>query len=252
MSIPQINAKVYIEGDCFISGIRQMFAMAGCTGTNEPDEADLIIFSGGADIDPGLYGDKCLAVTSFSSRRDDDCKRIFDIAQANNIPMFGICRGMQFLHAMAGGTLYQDVKYHAGNNHLITVVETGEEMLSSSLHHQMCRVDNKQMVPLAYASEKGRGDQYTFFAKERDTTSILCSDNHLDLEAAAYPDINAVAVQGHPELLGRDIGRFVEWSLELCNKLLYVGYGYPSITNPAVLNFPKRSFNVPLRNPMYS
>lgn len=210
--------RVYIEGNCFRSGIVQMFMMAGCIAAPSVEEADLVVFSGGSDISPGLYGQQCLPVTHFDAERDKECVKIFDICFKNDIPMFGICRGMQFLHAMAGGELYQDVQNHGGSNHSITT-NTHEEFMASSIHHQMCKEDAAICVPLAYATVKGRGSRYVSWVKTYGRNEKY-ADHHNDLEAAAYPRIRAFAVQGHPELLNGAIARFVQWTVEQLDTLL--------------------------------
>lgn len=211
-------ARIFIEGNCFRSGIVQMFMMAGCIAAPSVEEADLVVFSGGADIDPSLYDQQCLPTTHFTKERDDECVRIFDTCIANDIPMFGICRGMQFLHAMAGGDLYQDVRNHGGHNHGV-ITNTYEMFQVSSIHHQMCCEDTLICLPLAHASESGKGAKYVSWSKTYGRSEKY-TDKHKDLEAAAYPRIRAFAVQGHPELLNGSIARFVQWSVEHIDTLI--------------------------------
>lgn len=206
---PQLNLRVWMEGNCFLTGAISMFHKAGCTKAKTLEEADLVVFLGGADIDPSLYGEQAMRGTSFDTKRDEREIATFTKATELGIPMFGICRGMQFLHVMNGGKLYQHVPNHAGMPHRITDVQTGEVLIASSLHHQMC-IENGTTFPIAYAV-KGCG-RYEEFGK------VMETDSHKDLEGAVYPNINAIAVQGHPEL--GDIPTYTAWSLNKIKEFL--------------------------------
>ena len=72
---------------------------------------DGVLATGGADLDPAIYGDDEVHPTTYGvdARRD-----AFEIALVNgaierDIPVFGICRGVQVLNVARGGTLVQDV-----------------------------------------------------------------------------------------------------------------------------------------------
>lgn len=235
MTYPKIDAKVYIEGQCFRSGIVEMFARAGCKGEADPEKADLIIFSGGSDISPDLYGHRAHSSTGPSPTRDQDCELLFATARSLGTPMFGICRGMQFLHAMAGGTLIQDVRNHHSSHDIrltgaCNIYPAGTTMRASSIHHQMCQEELDICSPLAYAAKPGHSGHYTRWDGTHNQFVELTSDGHNDLEAAAYPHINAVAVQGHPELLGDE--PYLKWCLNLVHKMLYEGLTNNSIYIP--------------------
>lgn len=194
VSYPTLNLDVHIVGNCFLSGAIGLFAMAGCRKAESLKEADLVVFLGGADIDPQLYGEKSLGCTSFSPACDTRDVDAYAEALHYGIPMFGICRGQQFLHAMAGGKLYQDVRNHASSHNIVDVA-SGEVIRASSMHHQMV-IENDDMQVLAYAEKPGHGREYLTYSKH--TTD----PTHRDVEAAIYPSISAIAVQGHPEVGG--------------------------------------------------
>src|SRR6478609_9122442 len=116
--------SVWIEGYCFRQGAVSMFARAGCKQALTVESADLVVFLGGEDIDPALYNEPVHRKTDFNSKRDEREVAVFKTCIENDIPMFGICRGMQFIHAMSGGKLYQNVEGHGGSPHDIIDVET--------------------------------------------------------------------------------------------------------------------------------
>ncbi len=71
---------------------------------------DGLILSGGADVDPGRYGERALNNTVRPDRARD--AKEFDIlaaAEAADFPIFAICRGLQVLNVARGGTLIQDL-----------------------------------------------------------------------------------------------------------------------------------------------
>ena len=78
---------------------------------------DLIVFTGGADIHPSIYGEKNTH-SHCNIGRDKREIFVYRMAKKWNIKMFGICRGHQFLNALTGGKLIQDLhsfkKAHSG------------------------------------------------------------------------------------------------------------------------------------------
>ena len=74
------------------------------------DSLDGIVLSGGADIDPDYLGEKSLDCISVNPRRDAQELMLVRLAVERQIPVLGICRGIQMLTAALGGKLYQDIK----------------------------------------------------------------------------------------------------------------------------------------------
>ena len=81
-------------------------------GTETPaqtlDLLDGLILTGGADLDPAIYGaERDPRTVGFRRERD-----VFELALARgalerDLPLLGICRGMQLLNVARGGTLDQ-------------------------------------------------------------------------------------------------------------------------------------------------
>ncbi len=71
---------------------------------------DGIVLSGGADIDPEYLGEEPLECVSINPRRDRQELSLVRLAMDRQIPVLGICRGIQVLSAALGGKLYQDIK----------------------------------------------------------------------------------------------------------------------------------------------
>lgn len=74
------------------------------------DTCDGFLFTGGQDVGPALYGgaDPGLCAEQ-SPERDAMEQRLLALARSQDKPVLGICRGIQFLNAALGGTLWQDL-----------------------------------------------------------------------------------------------------------------------------------------------
>lgn len=111
------------EGDCTLAQAYYMSVLeAGGTPVVIPsydndkalvsllDTLDGIVLSGGADIDPDYLGEEPLDCISINPRRDRQELMLVRLAADRQIPVLGICRGIQVLAAALGGKLYQDIK----------------------------------------------------------------------------------------------------------------------------------------------
>ena len=68
------------------------------------------LFTGGQDVEPSLYGEeKDEACGECYPERDTMEVKLLNAALRRDKPIFGICRGIQFINAVLGGTLYQDL-----------------------------------------------------------------------------------------------------------------------------------------------
>jgi gamma-glutamyl-gamma-aminobutyrate hydrolase PuuD len=74
------------------------------------DSLDGLIFSGGSDLDPELYGEQAHAETDGWVRERDDFELgLMQAALARDVPLLAICRGSQVLNVARGGDLEQHV-----------------------------------------------------------------------------------------------------------------------------------------------
>jgi putative glutamine amidotransferase len=71
---------------------------------------DGFLFTGGHDVSPELYNEKPLdGLVSSCIKRDKMESYILKKVIKLDKPILGICRGIQFINAALGGTLYQDI-----------------------------------------------------------------------------------------------------------------------------------------------
>ncbi len=119
------------------------------------DAVDGLIFSGGADIDPDLYGQDLHPETSgVHPERDRGELALLEGALARDMPVLAICRGSQVLNIARGGDLVQHLPDVVGDekhkhtpgtfgDHRVTLEEgtrlaalLGEHAPVKSHHHQ--------------------------------------------------------------------------------------------------------------------
>ena len=166
-------------------------------------ELVLVVFTGGEDVDPSLYNEQKHHTTYSNLKRDEYEVAAFKKARKFNLPLAGICRGAQFLCVMAGGKLVQDVRNHSGYHGMRT--EDGRLLEVNSTHHQM-QIPPKDAKILAWA-EPARSKTYFWNKPDK------------EFECVAYPNINALSMQYHPEVMSKKSDGF-KYCLELTKKLL--------------------------------
>ena len=77
---------------------------------NTLDRIDGILLTGGADINPLFLGEEPVKeLHGINPRRDRQELLLTQLAADRQIPILGICRGIQTLNAAFGGPLYQDI-----------------------------------------------------------------------------------------------------------------------------------------------
>ena len=138
------------------------------------EEISGLLLTGGQDVDPEMYGEaKSTACGRVCKARDGMEALLMDEMLALDKPVFGICRGLQFLNAYFGGTLYQDLDVEAPSEighhmsppydrfvHEVSVVKgtklcgiIGESVPVNSYHHQGVKKPAKELTPSAYSPD---------------------------------------------------------------------------------------------------
>lgn len=69
---------------------------------------DGVLFTGGADLDPAFFGQEPHpGLGKVDRRRDDFELALYRAARARDLPILGVCRGIQVINVAEGGTLHQ-------------------------------------------------------------------------------------------------------------------------------------------------
>jgi len=155
----------------------------------EPDrtlkKGDLLVFEGGVDISPRLYGERPHPQTQHANNaRDIKEAQAFHDAVELGIPMIGICRGAQLFTALLGGKLIQHVNGHLQDHQIIT--NEGKLFHVTSCHHQM-------MVPT--------GIKHELLGWSNGVSSPTAEK---EPEIVFYPEVKALAIQAHPEWMSNE------------------------------------------------
>jgi putative glutamine amidotransferase len=156
------------------AGGRPLLVPPAEEGVDETLEVlDGIVFSGGSDIDPELYGDEPHPETlGVHPERDAAELDLLTAALDRDMPVLGICRGSQVLNIARGGDLYQhlpEVVGHEEHKHdpgdfadHDVVIEGGTRLAEllgeettgvKSHHHQGFRRLGEGLVESAHADD---------------------------------------------------------------------------------------------------
>jgi putative glutamine amidotransferase len=73
---------------------------------------DGLLLSGGADLDPALYGEPTAGAVAIEPGRDALELAAWRAAAERHRPVLGICRGLQAINVFSGGSLIQDLDGH--------------------------------------------------------------------------------------------------------------------------------------------
>jgi len=195
--------QAYVEAVREAGGLPVIFPHLG--GPEEVEAAmaliDGLLITGGAfDIPPELYGETPReGMGPVNAARTSFEVEALRLAAAREMPVLGVCGGMQLMNVVAGGTLYQDLGRElpgaleheqtsdpVGADHPVTIVEgsllaaafPGAETLQvNTTHHQAVR-------------ELGAGLRVSALAPDGVIEAV-------EGEGAGY----YLGVQWHPELL---------------------------------------------------
>lgn len=177
---------------------------------NNIEDADVIVFTGGQDINPALYGCKKHETTYFTQNRDDFEVNMYHQVRPDQV-CYGACRGAQLGAALNGAILVQDVSNHwCGGTHQISRFfgkELPDELSVPSLHHQMIYpydLDKKD-YDLLYVSKHNRSNYYRGDKITEEKINNLIEFGEPEV-MIFHKEGNPIffGVQGHPEMLGSD------------------------------------------------
>jgi putative glutamine amidotransferase len=121
-----------------------------------------LVLTGGGDVDPSLYGADTNGRTKHIFRERDEFEReLIEEADRKDLPILGICRGLQILNVARGGTLIQHVEGHKDLEHTVrpepgsqlAVFVGPEEYAVNSRHHQAADRLGRGLIVTARAED---------------------------------------------------------------------------------------------------
>ncbi len=164
----------------------------------EIEQCDGLLLTGGGDIHPTAYGrsDGAGQTEGVDERRDNFEFTVIEKALAQKMPVLGICRGMQSLNVVLGGSLHLDLKSDGYPKHH---EEDGKE--------QRHKIVIEEGTTLAVINGKNWGEVNSFHHQGIDRVgsglTVSARSNDGVIEALERENRNTtpflLLVQWHPE-----------------------------------------------------
>ena len=198
---------------------------------NTLERLDALVLSGGADYDPHYAGEEPWpTLGTINEERDLPELFITQLAYNRQLPILGICRGIQTLAMALGGHVRQDISDIQGHNH------SQEEDRNVTTHSvtiepdsTLYKIYSEPSFPLSPEGARGSLPVNSFHHQAVDETGprfrvIARSDDGIieAMESTEYKQI--LGVQWHPECLAEEGFPIFKWLVdqarqyrELCN-----------------------------------
>lgn len=161
------------------------------------ERLDGLVLTGGADVDPELYGEAAHPKLGAVERDRDEWElALFAAARRDGVPVLAICRGAQLANVALGGTLTQHVEMEDGAGHpawdsdarqAVHPIEVVPDTVLSTLLPAKAGVNS-----LHHQTIDRVGEGFVVSATAPDGV----------IEAMELKGEDVLAVQWHPELLG--------------------------------------------------
>ena len=160
---------------------------------------DGLLMSGGEDINPSYYGEDPIEQCGKSNdARDEYELLLLKKAMDHNLPILGICRGLQLINVAMGGKLYQDLPTQHPSDIKHAVFETG----STPVHEigiEAGSVTANLLKATKFAVNSKHHQGIKELAPELKITAWSLPDS-VPEAIEAYPIRPIMGVQFHPEL----------------------------------------------------
>jgi putative glutamine amidotransferase len=162
---------------------------------------DALVLSGGVDIHPELYRGNLVypksdAARGWKRKRDVFEQRAFEFAMEKELPVLGVCRGLQLINVLMHGTLIQDLGE--------TGDETHESVGELDKQHPLTILQDSLLYEIA-GEERGEANSAHHQAIDKLGTGLKVNSRADDgtIEGIEWMDRDGkpfmLAVQWHPE-----------------------------------------------------
>ena len=148
-----MTPKILICANQKVENYVRAVELAGGEAVTEPSldacQYDGLLLCGGNDVHPKYYGQEINGARDFDNERDEREIAIANAFTSTGKPILGICRGMQLLNVILGGTLIQDIeekethspakdgdRVHKAASYGFLKELYGESFVINSCHHQ--------------------------------------------------------------------------------------------------------------------
>lgn len=201
-SVPRYELKVaYADAVLAAGGLPIILPYS--EDENAPKQAielcDALVITGGAfDIDPELYGVKKRSglLGPVKMGRTAYEQRVLRAALDADLPVLGICGGMQLLAVAAGGSLYQDL-----GDELPGAFNHEQKIDPRKPGHKVRIVEGSKLHAIVGAREIQVNSTHHQAVKDAGSAMVCAVASDNVVEAIELPGKFALGVQWHPELL---------------------------------------------------
>ncbi|MGC4020705.1 MAG: gamma-glutamyl-gamma-aminobutyrate hydrolase family protein [Cyclobacteriaceae bacterium] len=178
-----------------VNGVEVVELSAEKNNASELEKCSGLVLSGGIDVHPSYYNNSKIdypKAEGFNEARDRFEKEVFDLAQKKQIPTLGVCRGLQFINCLMGGTLIQDL------DDLNKTHEGGPDKI-----HEV-KIDRGTLLENISGLSNGdvNSSHHQAIEKLGNGLKINCRANDGTIEGIERSDLSKsflLAVQWHPE-----------------------------------------------------
>jgi putative glutamine amidotransferase len=169
-----------------------------------------LLLVGGEDVNPSMYGEELDPLCKpLMPRRDQFECQLINACHRRQIPIFGICRGLQIMNVAFGGTLYQDLSQMPGAaNH----GQVGE--LDFSTRHQVEIVPGTTLNHILGANRIETNTGHHQGIKQLANGLTISAKTVDGVIEAIEGNGFTIAVQWHPEA----------WSCDLYSRKLFAAF----------------------------
>jgi putative glutamine amidotransferase len=165
---------------------------------------DALLLSGGPDVEPSRYGDATVHAASYGidPERDQFELDLFAAALDRDLPVFGVCRGIQVINVALGGTLIQDVPTEHPGAAEVGHRQQERGLDASAVGHEVAACAPELLPIFAGASLGVNSFHHQAIRVLAPGLAVVATSPDGLIEAVAMPDRPSLfAVQWHPELM---------------------------------------------------
>jgi putative glutamine amidotransferase len=177
------------------AGGRPLLVPPSLEGIEETlDALDGLIFSGGSDLGPDLYGQEAHPeTTGVVPERDSAELALLDAALERDLPVLAICRGSQVLNVALGGDLVQHIPDAVGS-------DRHKEVAGTFADHEVTLTEGTQLAGLIGDRVPVKSHHHQGFGRIGEGLRVAAQDEDGTVEALEDPSRRfAVGVLWHPE-----------------------------------------------------